>query len=418
MNGNTLNATLSGARSPFETGNRHILKLSIILLLLLTSVTLSAKKTKSTYEDWAIRIAQSEMRHNPELWRADFVKKPKWDYTQGLIAYAMMNLYDETKDTTYLRYVQDFADYFIEKDGTIKTYQKETYNIDRINGGKFLFLLYQKTKDERLKNAICLLRSQLDTHPRMKCGVFWHKKIYPEQVWLDGLYMGAPFYAQCIKTFKEDKNRYDDVARQFVLTDSLTIDQSTGLNYHAYDDAREQPWANKETGHSPGFWGRSMGWYMMAMCDVLDYLPKNHPDRARIIANLNRLANALLLYQDKQTKLWYQVPNYPGREGNYLESSCSAMFIYAYAKGARKGYLPYRFVGIAKEAFEGFVQNATQTNADGTTSITRACGVAGLGGTPYRSGTYEYYIGEKVLNDDPKVVGPFILAALELNKLR
>ncbi len=419
MKGKTQGTSFIHTRRGFAfRAHPSTMRLLVALLLCMTVFPLSAKKKESIYESWAIRIAQSEMRHNPELWRADFVKKPKWDYTQGLVAYAMMNLYNETKDTSYLGYVQRFADYFIEPDGSIKTYQSDSYNIDRINGGKFLFLLYQKTKEERLMKAICLLRKQLDTHPRMKCGVFWHKKIYPEQVWLDGLYMGAPFYAQCIKECNEDKRLYDDVAMQFTRTDSLTIDLSTGLNYHAYDDARQQPWADPKTGHSPGFWGRSMGWYMMAMCDVLDYLPKNHPQRGRIIGNLNRLANALLLYQDQETKLWYQVPNYPGREGNYLESSCSAMFIYAFAKGARKGYLPYRFANIAKESFEGFVQHATQSNPDGTMSITRACGVAGLGGNPYRSGTYEYYIGEKVRNDDPKVVGPFILAALELNRLR
>lgn len=380
------------------------------------SLTASAKKDNK-YIDWAEKVAQSEMKHNPELWRADFVKKPKWDYTQGLVALAITEMYKTTKDTAYLNYVTEFKDFFVKEDGSIETYKLETYNIDRVNGGKFLFALYDITKEEKLMKAICLLRKQLDTHPRMKCGVFWHKKIYPEQVWLDGLYMGAPFYAQFIKRCNEDKAKFDDVAKQFVLADSLTLDKATGLNIHAYDDARQQPWADKVTGHSPNFWGRSMGWYMMAMVDVLDYLPKSHPSRKTIIANFNRLSNALLKYQDKESGLWYQVPNFPVREGNYLESSCSIMFIYAFAKGARKGYLPKEFKTIAKESFDKFTKSATITNADGTTSITKACGVAGLGGTPYRSGTYEYYIGEKQRNDDPKVVGPFILAALELSKL-
>lgn len=392
-----------------------------ILTLLLLSLTIascaSAKKMKkSEYKDWAIKIAQSEIKHNPELWRADFLKKPKWDYTQGLIAMSMLEVFEATKDSTYFKYVKAFSDFFIAEDGSILTYKLDTYNIDRINGGKFLFDMYRLTKEEKYLKAIRLLRSQLDTHPRMKSGVFWHKKIYPEQVWLDGLYMGAPFYAECIQELKENKENYNDVAKQFILADKYTIDTITGLCYHAYDDAKAQAWANKENGHSPHFWGRSSGWYMMAMVDVLDFLPKNHIGRKQIIANLNRLSEALLKYQDKETKMWYQVTDLVDREGNYVESSCSSMYIYAMAKGARKGYLPKKFRKIAKEAFEGLTKNATQTNPDGTTSITKACGVAGLGGKPYRSGTFEYYISEPIRNDDPKVVGPFILAALELSK--
>lgn len=393
------------------------LKTTVLMAMcLVMTLPTMAKKRENKYLGWAEKVAKSEMVHNPQLWRADFVKKPKWDYTQGLVAMSILDLYKETKDTAYFNYVKEFTDFFVHDDGSIETYKLETYNIDRVNGGKFLLDYYDMTKEEKVKKAACLLRSQLNTHPRMKNGVFWHKKIYPEQVWLDGLYMGAPFYAECIKRFKEDKKNYCDIVKQFVLADSLTVDSATGLNFHAYDDARQQPWADKTTGHSPNFWGRSMGWYMMAMVDVLDYLPKKTEGRERIIQNLNRLAEALLKYQDKDTGLWYQVTNFPGREGNYLESSCSIMYIYAMAKGARKGYLPQKFRTIAEESFDKFVKNATQTNADGTTSITRACGVAGLGGKPYRSGTYEYYIGEKQRNDDPKVVGPFILTALELNK--
>lgn len=391
-------------------------KFIALALILMLSNACAQKETTNNYTQWAKTIADSEIQHNPELWQADFLKKPKWDYTQGLVAKSMLQLFEETKDSSYYNYVKTFADFFIDNDGNILTYKLESYNIDRINGGKFLFDMYNYTKDEKYIKAIKLLRSQLDTHPRVAAGGFWHKKIYPHQMWLDGLYMGAPFYAQCIVEFDEPSNLFDDVANQFVLVDSVTLDKETGLNYHGWDESREQQWANKETGQSPNFWSRSIGWYMMAMVDVLDFLPQEHPQRPTIINNLNRLSEALLQFRDKETGMWYQVTNLPQAEGNYLESSGSTMFVYAMAKGARMGYLPEKFRQIAKESFDGLTKFSTQENEDGTTSITRACSVAGLGGNPYRDGTYEYYVNEPIRNDDPKVIGPFIMAGIELNK--
>jgi unsaturated rhamnogalacturonyl hydrolase len=200
------------------------------------------------------------------------------------------------------------------------------------------------------------------------------------------------------------------------VCDKYTKDPKTGLNFHAWDESKSQKWANPQTGQSPHFWGRSMGWYMMAMVDVLEYLPENHSGRNDIIVILNRLSKSLMKYQDKKTKMWYQVTNFPKREGNYLESSATTMYAYAMAKGANKGYLPKKYRKIAEDIFAGMVKYSTEVKEDGTTSITRACSVAGLGGTPYRDGSYEYYISELVRSDDPKVVGSFILLALELTK--
>ena len=391
--------------------------IALVLSCLIFSTSLLAKKKTSNYIEWAVIIANSEMKHNPKLWQADFTKKPKWDYTQGLVAKSLIELYKETKDTTYFNYVQEFSDYFIDKDGNILTYKKSDYNIDRLNGGKFLFDMYKFTKDEKYIKAIKLLREQFETHPRVSQGGFWHKKRYPHQMWLDGLYMGSPFYAQCAKEFKEGDASWDDIANQFVLVDSVTLDKKTGLNYHGWDESREQRWSNPETGTSPHFWSRAIGWYMMAMVDVLDFLPEKHPQRKQIIANLNRLATALVKFQDNETGMWYQVIDLGHKKGNYLESSGTAMFIYAMAKGVNKKYLPEELRAVASKAFCGLTTNATEKNADGTTSITKACGVAGLGGDPYRDGSYEYYIGEIIRSDDPKVVGPFILAALEMSKL-
>ncbi len=395
-------------------------RIKFILLVLscfIFSSTVSAKKKDNDYVQWATTIANSEMKHNPELWQADFLKKPKWDYTQGLISKSLIELYKVTKDTAYFNYVQEFTDFFIDSTGTIMTYKMSDYNIDRLNGGKFLFDMFTYTKDTKYIKAIAKLRAQLKTHPRVSLGGFWHKKRYPNQMWLDGLYMGAPFYAQCAEAFNEGDESWNDITNQFILVDSVTLDKKTGLNYHGWDESREQRWSDSITGCSPHFWSRAMGWYMMAMVDVLDFLPKKHPQREQIIKNLNRLAAALVKFQDEETGMWYQVVDLGGKEGNYVESSGTAMFIYAMAKGVNMKYLPKEFRDTASKAFCGLTANATQKNEDGTTSITKACGVAGLGGKPYRDGSYEYYINEIIRNDDPKVVGPFILAALEMNKL-
>ena len=390
----------------------------LIVLLMLLSQHMWAKKHRYQYEyytEWAQRVGQSEMQHNEQLWRADFLKKPKWDYTQGLVAKSMLELYQLTQDERYLAYVQEYADFFINEEGVIMTYKKSDYNIDRVNGGIFLFDLHKFVPKPQYLAAIDSLRAQLATHPRVTAGAFWHKKRYPHQVWLDGLYMGSPFYAR----YSVEHNQWEylkDVLLQFHVADSVSRDTKTGLNYHGWDESREQAWANKITGHSPHFWGRSIGWYLMAIVDVLDYIPEDMTERQELISILQRVCNALMKYQDKKTGMWSQVVDRPKAKGNYLESSATTMYCYAMAKGARMGYLPHKYLDVARRVFDGLCEHSTQVNPDGTVSITRACGVAGLGGTPYRSGSYDYYISEPVRNDDPKVVGPFILTALELAK--
>ncbi len=391
---------------------------AIVVCSLMGCGTRATQEPKTDYLQCAVRIAQSEIRHNPELWMADFLTKPKWDYTQGLIAKAMLETYLVTGDTTYLAYVEAFADFFIQEDGSIRTYDLSKYNLDRVNGGNFLYLLDSIAPQPRYQAAIRLLRSQLATQPRTTEGGFWHKQIYPSQMWLDGLYMAEPFYAHYAlwDSTADTDAIFDDVVLQFSVVDKHTLNPATGLNYHGWDESRAQAWADSLTGCSPHTWGRAEGWYVMAICDVLDYLPQDHAGRAQLIAILNRVCNALLPYQDPATGMWYQVPDLPEAEGNYTESTCSAMFCYALAKGARMGYLPAEYRTIAARAFDGLWKNAVVANEDGTLSLTRCCAVAGLGGTPYRSGTYDYYIHEKIRDNDPKGIGPLILAALELNK--
>ena len=236
-------------------------------------------------------------------------------------------------------------------------YDLDEYNIDHVTPGRALLTLYRVTNDEKYKKAVELIRSQLKTHPRTKEGGFWHKNIYPYQMWLDGLYMGEPFYAEYSQVFGEDN--WNDIANQFVWMEKHARDPKTGLLYHGWDESSQQKWANKETGLSPHVWGRAMGWYAMALVDVLDYFPKNHPRRAELVAILNREAEAIAKYQDKDG-LWWDIVDLPGKEKNYHESSASAMFVYALAKGVRQGNLPEKYLTTAQKGWAGIKKNLSR----------------------------------------------------------
>ncbi|MCX6236078.1 MAG: glycoside hydrolase family 88 protein [Bacteroidia bacterium] len=362
----------------------------------------------------AVKLADSEIKHFPEPWTVDFNPKPVWNYTQGLIASAMIMIWKENGNDSYYNYARTYADHFINANGSISGYKAEDYNIDAVNSGKFLFDVYEKTKDERYLKAINHLRDQLKTQPRTSEGGFWHKKRYPHQMWLDGLYMGAPFLAQYAFVMK-DAAIFDDVVKQFVIVHKHTYNPKVGLNYHGWDESKEQKWADPKTGCSPNFWGRAEGWYAMALVDVLDFLPLDHPGRSKLLGILNQVAIAVKKYQDPKTGLWYQVLDQGSRKGNYFEATASSMFTYALLKGSRKGYISGDYKAIAIKAYNGILKNFIQDNGDGTISLTKCCAVAGLGGNPYRDGSYEYYIKETVHADDPKGVGPFIMACLEMN---
>ena len=371
-------------------------------------------KENSVGLEMAVKMAKSEMKQFPEPWTVDFNPKPVWNYTQGLIAQSMMLVYKETQNDTYYKYAKLYADKIIDATGNIAGYKVDEYNIDCLNSGKFLFDLYNKTKDERYKKVILLLRDQLKTQPRTSEGGFWHKQRYPNQMWLDGLYMGAPFYAQYAKEFNEPA-LYDDVVNQFVTIHKHTYNPKDGLNYHGWDESKTQKWANPVTGCSPNFWGRAMGWYAVALVDVLDFLPKEHKGRAKILEILNQVVVGIQKYQDPKTGLWYQVLDQGNREGNYLEATCSSMFVYALLKASRKGYIPDSYKTIAVKGYNGILKNLIKDNGDGTISLTKCCSVAGLGGNPYRDGSFEYYIKEPVRDNDAKGVGPFIMASIEFN---
>ncbi len=380
-------------------------------------VLISCKQSTEKVEDSPsaipiyIQMADSELKRNPDPRLIDFRDKPKWEYTNGLMCSAFLKVWREIKDPKYYNYVKSYADSMIMEDGDILTYKKSDYNIDRVNPGKFLIELYKDSGEKKYKMALDTLRDQMRHHPRTSEGGFWHKKIYPNQMWLDGLYMGSPFLAQYAMEFDEPE-LFDDVANQVYLIDKYAWVEEAGLYYHGWDESREQQWANKGTGRSPHSWGRAMGWFAMALVDMLDYFPKDHPRRPEILAIHKKMADAVVSVQD-DSGLWWQVLDKPEEKDNYLEGSASSMFTYFLLKSVNKGYLSEPFKAAGIKGYEGIVNKLIRTNEDGTISLTQVCGVAGLGGNPYRDGSYDYYVHEIIRDDDPKGVGPFMMAAIE-----
>lgn len=367
--------------------------------------------------DYSVLMAKTIIEKYPDLWSIEDREEPKLTYTYGLIGLAMLEVYGETENEEFLNYAEYYANSLIEADGKIKTYEQSDYNIDKLNSGRFLFDLYEITGDEKYRMAIETLRDQLDNHPRTEIGGFWHKKRYPHQMWLDGVYMGGPFYTRYAVENNEPES-LDEVALWITNVEKVTRDEETGLLYHGWDESREQQWADKETGCSPHFWGRGMGWYSMALVDVLDYFPEEHEGYQSIVDIVNRVADVIVKYQHDEKGIWYQVIDQADREGNYLEGSVSTMFSYFLLKAINKGYIPeeeYRDDAI--EAYQGVVNHLLEIDNDSLLTITPVCAVAGLGGDPYRDGSYEYYINEKKRDNDPKAVGPFILAGIEYQKL-
>jgi unsaturated rhamnogalacturonyl hydrolase len=336
----------------------------------------------------------------------------KWAYEWGVILKGIQSVWENTKDPRYFAYIQYCINQYVEPDGNIRTYNVEAYNIDNINTGKLLFFLYSHTHDTRYKEAILCLRAQLADHPRTNSGGFWHKLIYPHQMWLDGIYMGAPFYAEFAQKF-DVPTIFDDIAYQVKLITKHTLDEKTGLLYHAWDESHQQAWANPITGQSPHFWARAMGWFVMALVDLFDYFPADHPETPALRKIFTNSIEALAKVQ--HNGLWYQILDMPERAGNYPEASASCMIVYAMAKGARCGYLSPSYSDMAQKAYGRIIEEfVTVDSADGGVNLNGICGVAGLGGTPYRDGSYAYYLSEPIVTNDDKGVGAFILASAEM----
>lgn len=379
-------------------------------LCLFISVSVFAQDNTS----WAEKMTHTAMA----LWKDPKVTGkasfPKWSYDEGVILKGVEGLWKLTGNGNYFRYIRHSMDYFVDEEGNIKTYKPESYKLDDINNGKTLLTLFRVTGQKKYWKAATKLRNQLRTQPRVAEGGFWHKKIYTHQMWLDGLYMAAPFYAEYAMLAHEGENTFKDIANQLILMEKHSRDPQTGLLYHGWDESHEQRWANPKTGMSPNFWDRAIGWYAMALVDVLDYFPQNNPYRDSLIGILNRLAVAITNYQDPATGCWWQVMDKGDSTGNFLEASGSSMFVYALAKGVRNGYLPEKYMTVARKGFQGILTQFIGTDANGRVNLKGTCPVAGLGGSPYRDGSYDYYIKQKPVLNDPKGIGAFILAADEM----
>lgn len=391
-----------------------VLFLSFALCTITAQETLPVASSSSSSSSYARRFADSEMVRFPQASQLDHGKRLFFGYAQGVGCCAMLQVWKTTGERRYYDYVKQWADSLINEQGEIHLYDMATYNLDYVNSGKVLFDLYRETGDERYKKAMDVLIRQLKNQPRTLEGGFWHKLIYQHQMWLDGLYMASPFMAQYGAEFNKPE-WIDEAVKQFRLCHEHTYDAKTGLYHHAWDESKSQRWANPKTGHSPNFWGRSIGWWFMAMVDVLDFVPENHPGRADLIGYIKGLAEALPKYQDKDG-LWYQVIDQPTRKGNFPEASVTTQCMYGYAKAVNKGYIDAKYRAVAEKALQGLKDKLLVETPDGTLSLTRCCQVGGLGGNPYRDGSFEYYIGEKMRDNDAKATGPLIMGCLELEK--
>lgn len=387
--------------------------------LLLTCILSCQSGTRSDIairnsDPWSVRIAEDIIQNHESLVYYDKSPgKEKLQYDVAMLGMAMDKL--GSTNEKYSAYMKEYVDFFIDSAGNISKYRVEEYNLDRINFAKNIITLYKRTGNQKYYNALQLFVSQIENHPKTNSGGFWHKKVYKWQMWLDGSYMAMPFIAQFAKEFNKPE-WFDLASEQLIHMYEVTLDKKSGLLYHAWDESKQQKWCNQQTGQSKIFWGRSIGWYTMAIVDVLEFLPEDHPNREKIIEIFQNTVDALIGFRDAESGLWYQVLDQGGREKNYLETSCSAMYTYAIAKGIRFNYLPASYKTYAVETFQGIIDRFLEENSEGGLILKNIVGGCGLGGKPYRDGSYEYYVTEMKVDNDPKGIGALLLAAIELNK--
>jgi len=365
----------------------------------------------SCAQSWSQRTAKTVIQKWPLGRYQPADPATHWNYQLGLLLQAM----ETVEDNSSRKYIHETIDQLVRPDGTIPDYDMQEKLTDDYLPGRQLLHLYQQTHSVAYREAADFVRAQIDLQPRNASGGLWHKKASPDQMLLDDAYMLAPFLAEYATMFHEPQD-FADITRQFVLLETHTRDAKSGLLYQEWNESKTEPWVNKTTGTSASFWGRGTGWYMMALVDTLPFYPAG-PDRDTLRAVLNRTAEGIAQYQDKESGLWYQVLDKPGARGNYLESSAAGMFVYALAKGVRLGYLPPRYLTVAQNAWKGMLGHFVQTDAGGMITITSTVQAIDLGSAPSHDGSYTYYTTAPVVSNDPKGVAAFLLAASEIEKL-
>ncbi len=368
------------------------------------------------------RLARSEMSRRADSLEYRAGAKGSWNYTSGFFAYALERLGQVSGDPRFTDFGVRIVDSCIGPEGSIRGYDASEFNLDLIAPGRAVLVRYEQTREPRLRKALETLRHQLEVQPRTGDGAFWHKRLYPNQMWLDGLYMAGPFYARYGTVFGEPAAT-EDAARQILLADQHLYDPATGLLYHAWDSTRTQSWADPRSGHSPSFWARSIGWYAMAAADILEELPPGQASAVSATAALRRVADGIVRWQDPASGVWWQVVDQGGRPGNYLEASASCMYVYALAKAVNRGWLPRApYQGAALSGYAGLVHEFVSASPSGQLSLTHCCSVAGLNNRNSagrdRDGSFGYYVSEPVVENDLKGVSAFILAGLEVQQIR
>lgn len=343
-------------------------------------------------------------------------KPAKWNYIDGCMITALLDLAEITGNNRYYDFAKEFIDYYVQEDGSILGYMQTEYNLDNVNEGRVLFDLYRMTGREKYKKAIFLLHEQLVRQPRTATGNFWHKKIYPDQVWLDGIYMAQVFATRFAREY--GGGDYSDIMDQIMNVRKYMFDEKKGLLYHGFDCSRKAFWADKETGCSANFWLRAIGWFTVALADIIDYIGSGK-DRETLIGLFREVIDGVSQYADPATGMYYQVVDCGGREGNYLETSGSSMIAYAMMKGARLGVLDKKYAQLGRKTFDGICEKYFSADIDGAFELGGICLVAGLGpeNNRRRDGSYEYYISEPVVKNDAKGVAPFVLCYTEVKRL-
>ncbi len=392
---------------------RNIVLYSLLSILFVPGIVNCEQNKVSGKEKWSVRMANTVLTQSHDSLIRYVSGKPKWAYDVAFLGMAVDKL--GNIDPKYSKYMEDWVNYFVHPDGSVTDYRINEYNLDRIFPGRDVITVYERHPDPKYKIALDNFIEQLKTQPKTNSGGYWHKEIYPWQMWLDGIFMASTYMAQYAKVFNAPE-WFDVATTQTKMIYEKTFDPATGLLMHAWNESRQQKWCDPATAQSHYPWSRAMGWYTMAVMDILDYLPADHPDRKDLINILQKTCDALLKVRGPKSGIWYQVLNQGGRKGNYLEGSGSAMYIYIFAKGARLGYLDAKYRNTANSAFDEFIKQLVTVDDNGLVTIHNKCGGCGLGGNPYRDGSYEYYINEERFDNDTKGVAPFILASIELDR--
>ena len=404
-----------------RTGKSHDLNIDNVF------INGSLLLTENPYRNYSEWLTYSEMQRVPQPYLLDFSKKPKWSYVMGIEMEGMLDTYLRYKDERIMNYLREYPQEMIDEKGNVTGYKYEDFNLDNVRTARFILRMYNLEPQKKDLKALKTIFKQLVNQPRTNEGVWWHKAIYANQVWLDGIFMGLPYYTLAAPQLKGKKavKYYTDAVDQITKTDMRTYDEKTGLWKHAWDETHTMFWADKETGLSQHTWGRALGWYVMAMIEVLDALPQDYARRGEVINLFQKAMKAVVRYQDKESGVWYDVLDVKD-DRNYLESTCSSMFAYCLLKGYRLGYLDESYKKAGVKAYNGIIKRLIKVNADKTISLTDCCSVSGLGPGPgpyvktpnyKRDGSFEYYMSEPIRDNDAKGVGPFIWASLEMEQM-